>query len=70
MIRQGLARRLSGEFPRHALDGRLRCGVGLELLKTQLQLLDLRIQLFAGVTELHPLEPRELQLQLLDQHIA
>jgi len=31
---------------------------------------NLRIELLAGATELHPLEARELELELLDQHIA
>jgi len=53
-----------------SLGARSACHVDLELLETQLQLRSLRIELLAGVTELHLLEACELQLELLDQHIA
>jgi hypothetical protein len=44
--------------------------VGFELLNRKLQLRDLCIERFGGATELHPLKARQLQLQLLDEHIA
>jgi hypothetical protein len=46
------------------------CRVGLQLLQTELQLRDLGIELLRGAAELHPLEACELELELLDQHIA
>jgi hypothetical protein len=40
--------------------------VGLQFLQAQLQLRDLRIELFGGTAELHPLQLCQLQLHLLD----
>jgi hypothetical protein len=42
----------------------------LQLLQAQLQLGNLRIELFGGTAELQALQPRQLQLQLLDQYIS
>src|SRR6185437_13107004 len=68
--RQGLANGRVGCALRLALRGWSSSGVGFELLQGKLQLRDLRIERFGGATELHPLETRQLQLQLLDEHIA
>jgi hypothetical protein len=38
--------------------------------KLSFQLGNLRIELLGGATELHSLQLRQLQLHLLDQHIA
>lgn len=45
-------------------------GVRLQLFQAQFQLGDLRIELLGGATELHSLQLRQLQLHLLEQHIA
>jgi hypothetical protein len=72
VIGQGLAGRLgSGRLGAHRSRGHGGCrGVGFQLLETELELRDLGIELLAGATELHPPEARELELQVLDQHIA
>lgn len=43
---------------------------GLQLLKRQLQLLDLPVKLLGGVPELHMPQLGELRAQRLDQQIA
>ena len=41
-----------------------------EFFERELQLRDLRVQLFRGAAELHALQSQQLDLQLLDQDIA
>lgn len=69
---QGLARRLgrdTGGWGR-CCDGRRLGNVRFQLLKAQLELGDLRIELLRGAAEPHPLQLRQLQLHLLDEQIA
>jgi hypothetical protein len=72
MLGEGLAGRPGrGRTRRRRGCGRHRGGgVPFQLFETELELCDLGVELLAGATELHPLEACELELQMLDQHVA
>src|SRR5439155_8169038 len=69
--RAGQALRQWPEYALAALSGsRRRHGqarlLTLELFELELQLPDLLVKLFRGAAKMHPPQPRDLQLQLLD----
>jgi hypothetical protein len=45
-------------------------GLGFEFFERQLKLGDLGVQLLGRLAELHPLEPRDLHAQRIDEDVA